>query len=232
MSDVSFRSSVWNRRRPASAGLVSACLFIVCGSALLLDSPDLKTFDESIIRAARDAANPATPIGPRWLVVLARDVTALGGYAVLTLVSVLAWGFMRLERRRREATWFAATAAGGYLLNTLLKLLIARPRPDIVPHLSMVDSPSFPSGHAMMSAVVFLTLGLLLSESARRKSVRTLCVVVPVTVAAVVGLTRVYLGVHYPSDVFCGLCCGIAWTSGCWLVLRRPDGSGGLEASS
>ncbi|MBC8289351.1 MAG: phosphatase PAP2 family protein [Planctomycetes bacterium] len=195
---------------------MAAVFVLLCGIAVILDSSWLQTMDESVLMAARESSEPSVPKGPAWLGELARDVTALGGYTLLTLISVTVWGLLRLERSRRHASWFAATAAGGYLLNFVLKHVVARPRPDLVTHLSFVDSPSFPSGHAMMSTVVFLAIGLMIREMVSRPAVRKLAVALPLLVAVAVGLTRVYLGVHYPSDVFAGLCCGVAWTSGCW----------------
>jgi membrane-associated phospholipid phosphatase len=121
------------------------------------------------------------------------------------------------------ANRFVATVTGGYALNVLLKTIVARPRPDVVPFLTQIHSPSFPSGHAMMSTVVFLTLGLMLSEVATRRAVRVLVIASPVAIAVSVSLTRVYLGVHFPTDVMAGLCCGVAWTLGCWLFWRRRD---------
>ena len=102
-----------------------------------------------------------------------------------------------------------------------LKALIARPRPDIVPWLSHVHSSSFPSGHSMMSAVVYLSLGLMLSDLTSRRLVKTFVVVAPLTISALVGLSRVYMGVHYPTDVVAGWWLGISWSLACWLAIRR-----------
>lgn len=203
-----------DHRRMQIVGLAAAGLFLICGTAVAIDSSWLRQFDDSLLLAAR---TPSDHAGPRWLTHLARDLTALGGYIVLTLTSVSVWMYLRLERSRSHASWFAATAAGGYALNYFLKLAVERPRPDLVTHLAFVDSPSFPSGHAMMSTVVFLAMGLMIRESTAHRSARTLAVSFPVVLAATVSLTRVYLGVHYPSDVIAGFCCGIAWTSGCWI---------------
>ena len=193
---------------------------LLCGLAVTLDAGWLRMLDESLLLAVRTAEAPSVPVGPVWAEEFARDLTALGGYTLLILISVSVWAFLRLERSRGEAAWFAATAAGGYLLNFTLKHLVGRPRPDLVKHLSFVDSPSFPSGHAMMTTVIFLAIGLLLCETVSRQAVKTLAIALPLTVATSVSLTRVYLGVHYPSDVFAGICCGLAWTSGCWRI--RP----------
>lgn len=204
----------------AVSGILAGVLLLLCGLAVVLDAGWLRSVDESVLLAARSPDDPSEAIGPVWVGEFARDLTALGGYTLLILISVSVWIFLRLERSRREASWFAATAAGGYVLNFTLKHVVARPRPDLVTHLSFVDSPSFPSGHAMMTTVIFLAIGLLIREAVSRRAVRTLAIALPLTVAASVSLTRVYLGVHYPSDVFAGFCCGLAWTSGCWRL--RP----------
>lgn len=200
----------------AVCGIVAGVLLLLCGLAVLLEADWLRTVDESVLLAARSPDDLSEAVGPVWVGVFARDLTALGGYTLLILISVSVWAFLRLERSRGEASWFAATAAGGYLLNFTLKHVLARPRPDLVKHLSFVDSPSFPSGHAMMTTVIFLAIGLLVREAVSRGAVKTLAIALPLTVAVSVSLTRVYLGVHYPSDVFAGFCCGLAWTSGCW----------------
>jgi undecaprenyl-diphosphatase len=224
MSEVSIGSVRKRTRAEAAAlGLTAGCLFVFFCLTLLIETRFVQTADESLVLAARVPGNTATPIGPVWLAELARDVTALGGYIVLTLITVVVWLYLRLERTKVTANRFVVTVAGGYLLNVLLKIVIARPRPDVVPFLTKIHSPSFPSGHAMMSTVVFLTLGLMLSEMATRRAVRALVIASPLAIAAAVSLTRVYLGVHFPTDVAAGLCCGVAWTLGCWLFWRRRD---------
>jgi undecaprenyl-diphosphatase len=224
MSEVSLGSAKRRTRtETAAVALTAGSLFVFFFLTLLIDTQFVQRADESAVLAARVPGDPATPVGPGWLVELARDVTALGGYTVLTLITVLVWLFLRLERTKVTANRFVATVTGGYALNVLLKTIVARPRPDVVPFLTQIHSPSFPSGHAMMSTVVFLTLGLMLSEVATRRAVRVLVIASPVAIAVSVSLTRVYLGVHFPTDVMAGLCCGVAWTLGCWLFWRRRD---------
>ena len=186
-----------------------------------LSTPSFQTFDDSIIRSLRSAKDPATPIGPGWFQELARDFTALGGYGVLTTITVLVTTFLHLERRPTRAHFVVVAVVAGYTLSMILKALVARPRPHIVPWLSYVHSSSFPSGHSMMSAVVYLSLGLMLSDLTSRRRVKTFVVVAPLTVSAMVGFSRVYMGVHYPSDVAAGWCLGVAWSLACWLAVRR-----------
>lgn len=224
VSEVSIETAKERPRAETAAIALSAgSLILFFALAFLIDTQFVQEADESAVLAARVAGDPATPIGPGWLAELARDVTALGGYVVLTLVTVLVWLFLRLERTKATANRFVATVTGGYAVNVILKLIVARPRPDVVPFLTQIHSPSFPSGHAMMSTIVFLTLGLMLTEMATRRAVKVLVIAAPLTIAAAVSATRVYLGVHFPTDVVAGLCCGVAWTLGCWLFWRKRD---------
>lgn len=189
--------------------------------ALQLGQPSLQNFDEAIVRNLRDAENPATPIGPGWFKELTRDFTALGGYGILSTITILITTFLHLERRPARAHFVVFAIVAGYSLSMILKAVIARPRPDIVPWLSHVHSSSFPSGHSMMSAVVYLSLGLMLSDLTSRRLVKIFVVVAPLTISAAVGFSRVYMGVHYPTDVVAGWWLGISWSLACWLAIRR-----------
>ena len=150
-----------------------------------------------------------------------RDFTALGGYGILSTITILVTTFLHLERRPARGHFIVVTVLAGYSLSMMLKAIIARPRPDIVPWLSHVHSSSFPSGHSMMSAVVYLSLGLMLSDLTSRRLVKTFVVVAPLTISALVGFSRVYMGVHYPTDVVAGWWLGISWSLACWLAVRR-----------
>ncbi|MFY0563487.1 phosphatase PAP2 family protein [Archangium lansingense] len=168
-------------------------------------------FDERVLLSLRRADNPEEPRGPRWLAEAARDVTALGSVSVLTLVVCAVAGFLVLVRRWRSLALVVGSTVGGALVNTLLKSLFARPRPTVVPHLTHVLTESFPSGHAMLSAIVYLTLGALLAQLVERRWLRAYLVGVALTLTLLIGLTRVYLGVHYPTDVLGGWMAGLAW---------------------
>lgn len=187
----------------------------------LLGTPSLQSFDDAVIRSLRNADNLATPIGPGWFKELARDFTALGGYGVLSTITILVTTFLHLERRPARAHFVVVAVLVGYSLSMVLKALVARPRPHIVPWLSYVHSSSFPSGHSMMSAVVYLSLGLMLSDLTSRRLVKTFVVVAPLTISASISFSRVYMGVHYPTDVVAGWWLGISWSLACWLAVRR-----------
>ncbi|PDS81204.1 phosphatase PAP2 family protein [Rhizobium sp. L43] len=178
-------------------------------------------FDEAILLALRRPGELAVPIGPSWLTHAVGDITSLGGVTVLTLMTVLVTVYLLLDRRWPIAIFVFSSVLTGWLASTLLKILVARPRPDIVPHLVEVSDLSFPSGHAMVSAVTYLTLGALLARTQRYPSTRIFVMGAGVFLAVIIGLSRIYLGVHYPTDVFAGWCAGALWALGCWLISKR-----------
>jgi undecaprenyl-diphosphatase len=188
--------------------------------------------DTSVLRALREPGDPADPVGPRWLEEAARDVTALGGYAVLTLLVASVVGYQLMARHYHAALLVLVATLGGLLLSHLLKGLYDRPRPDLVPHLVHVSTASFPSGHAMNSAVVYLTLGALLARLVEGRWVRVYFVAVAVVLTLLVGTSRVYLGVHYPTDVVAGWAAGVGWAVACWLVARRLQRRGAVEGDA
>lgn len=190
---------------------------------------DAQTFDEWVVLHMRRADNPADPIGPEWLKKVALDITALGGATVLTLCVLCVAGYLLLERKR-GAMWLVLVAAGGgWALTTVLKELIGRDRPTIVPHLVTETSMSFPSGHAMMSAVVYLTLGALLTRLVERGLARVYLLGVAVLLTFLVGISRILLGVHYPTDVLAGWVAGLVWALLCWTVERGLQRRGKVE---
>jgi undecaprenyl-diphosphatase len=150
--------------------------------------------DEQLLRALREPGDPSDPIGPHWLEVASRDVTALGGYAVLTLLVGLVAGYLAMERRYAAAALVLRSTLLGLLLSHLLKGLYARPRPDLVPHLVRGASESFPSGHAMLSAVVCLTLGALLARLVEGWWLKVYFLTAAVVLTGLVGASRLYLG--------------------------------------
>lgn len=191
-------------------------------------------FDEALLLALRVPTDTHDPLGPRWLEQAAGDVTALGSVTVLALITLAAIGFLLADGKPRTALLVIASVGGGTLLSTLLKLGYDRPRPDLVPHGVEVYTASFPSGHALGAAVVFLTLGGLLSWSQPRRRIKIYILSTAVLLTILVGVSRVYLGVHWPTDVLAGWTIGSAWAlawSGVALVLARrvrpaPPGEG------
>ena len=198
--------------------LVLAWGFIVLAGEVL--EGDTQGFDERILSSLRRPENRAIPIGPSWLRGAALDMTALGSPFVLGLAVLAISGFLALQQSYRTAVFVLLASTGGSLLNTLLKSGFSRTRPSIVPHLRDVMSPSFPSGHAMTSAAVYLTLGALLMRLSKRRVTKFYCIAVAMLLTGLVGVSRVYLGVHYPTDVLAGWIIGLSWALLCWMVER------------
>jgi undecaprenyl-diphosphatase len=197
-------------------------------SGLVLEG-DTQQFDERVLSALRRADDPGTPVGPAWLRNAALDITALGGGWVLGLAVLAIVGFLLLQGMGRTALFVFIASVGGWVLNGALKELFQRPRPDVVPHLSEVLTLSFPSGHAMSSASVYLTLGVLLMRIAERRVTKIYCMAIAVLVTVLVGSSRVYLGVHYPSDVLAGWLIGLSWAVLCWIVERALERRTGMK---
>jgi len=182
---------------------------------------DTVRLDERLLKSMRRADDPARPVGHPMFAEVARDLTALGGTVVLALLTFSVAGWLALSRSPRAAIFVLVAVIGGAALSTLLKFGFDRPRPDIVPHLQYVPTSSFPSGHAMVSSVVYFTLGALMAHFATARRLKVFPIVVAAIVAFSVGASRVFLGVHYPTDVLAGWAAGIAWSVLAWLVLRR-----------
>lgn len=177
--------------------------------------------DEKMLLALRSTEDPADPLGPPWVEEMARDFTALGGTGVLTLIAIAAVGYLLLADRGRTALLTVTAVGGGLLISTLLKAGFDRPRPDLVPHGSIVYTASFPSGHSMMAAVTYLTLAAILTRVLSTPLLKAWALLVAVFLTLLVGISRVYLGVHWPTDVLGGWAAGAAWAALCWLAARQ-----------
>jgi undecaprenyl-diphosphatase len=229
----------WARRRKLErhelqwliVGL-GACLLVWAFIALAGEvmEGDTTAMDTKILLALRSKDDPARPIGPAWIEFALFDLTAIGGPTVLTLVVLAVIGFLVLQERYRTALVIALTSTGGEIANTLLKNAFSRPRPDVVPHLRDAVSTSFPSGHAMESAIIYLTLGAMMMRVAERRLTKLYCMCLAVLLTFLVGVSRVYLGVHYPTDVLGGWILGFVWASVCWLGAQRFEARTGAVA--
>jgi len=201
-----------------------ACIVAgVWGFALLADEVlegGTQAFDQKLLLAFRHNDATHAPLGPPSVQEAARDVTALGGVAVLTLVTAIAAGFLALDGKRHMAFFVCASVLGGQAAGTILKDVFHRPRPELVPYSVYVSGASFPSGHSMMSAVTYLTLGALLARSQERRRIKAYFLLVAMLLTFAVGVTRVYLGVHWPTDVLAGWTAGAVWALLCWLTAR------------
>jgi undecaprenyl-diphosphatase len=190
---------------------------------------DTRTLDRAVLLALRSSQNPADPLGPSWLEEAARDVTALGGNVVLTFVTLATIVYLLMTRKGSAALLVAAAVGGGMLLSTVLKIGFERPRPDLVPHAARVYTASFPSGHAMLSAVTYLTLGALLARFQPSRRLKAFFLAVAVILTLAIGASRVYLGVHWPTDVLAGWCIGAAWAAFCWFLALQLQVHGQVE---
>ena len=184
---------------------------------------DTLAFDQRLLLGLRVPGDPADPIGPRAFEEAMRDVTALGGFTVLTLVTLVATLAFAMHRRWTHAGVMAGTILLAQACSRLLKNVYDRPRPDLAPHLVEVYSGSFPSGHAMLSAATYLTLAALIAHLEVTRRARVLIFVLALLLMAAIGFSRVYLGVHWPSDVAAGWCVGAAWALAAWLVVIRLE---------
>lgn len=178
-------------------------------------------FDAAILTFLRLPEDTSTPIGPPWLLNAMTDLTALGGYAVLTLLTITAALYRLLRNDRAAALVIVAAVGSGAILGNLLKHGFDRPRPDIVEHLTHAASSSFPSGHATLAAVTYLTLGALIARGQPDGRLKALVLGGAILITLLVGFSRVYLGVHWPTDVLAGWCLGAAWAALWWLALLR-----------
>lgn len=190
---------------------------------------DTATLDRAILFALRETNNPADPIGPSWVEEAARDVTALGGHVILTIVTLATLAYLLMTRKSHAAVLVVAAVGGGMLLSTALKMGFERPRPALVPHAARVYTASFPSGHAMLSAVTYLTLGALLARVQPSRRLKAFLIGLAVILTVLVGISRVYLGVHWPTDVLAGWCVGAAWASLCWFIALQLQRKGQVE---
>lgn len=182
---------------------------------------DTHAIDTAIILSLRAPGDPADPIGPRWLEDAVRDVTALGSAPVLVIAVLAVAGFLALARAHRLALFTLAASLGGLALSSALKYLVDRPRPELVPAEAYTFTSSFPSGHSLMAAVVYLTLAVLVVRLMERRRLKSYALGIAVLLTLLVGASRVYLGVHWPSDVLAGWAAGAGWALACWLVARH-----------
>ncbi len=212
--------------RQADLVVLLAGLFVAAGALVFLLVADAvrkgvtQSLDERILLALRQPDNLEHPIGPPWMEEAGRDLTALGGVAFMTLLTAAVAVYLLLCRRWTALALLAAAAGGGLLLSLLLKGVFHRDRPQVVPHLSIVDTTSFPSGHSMNSAIIYLTLGTLLARVTPGRTLKIYFISLALLLTFLVGASRVYAGVHYPTDVLAGWTAGLAWAVFCWLVAR------------
>lgn len=204
----------WNRRHAIAIGALA--LLGLAVASLMADGGSL-AFDRSLMLALRTPGAPDDPLGPRWFEDVMRDMTALGGIGVVIGASLMFAGYLALERRLVDIAVLATSIVGAQLVSGVIKHLVQRPRPDLVSHEAAIYSASFPSGHTLMATVVYITFALLLAADFADRRVREYLLASAWLVAFAVGASRIYLGVHWPSDVLAGWSLGALWM----LAMRR-----------
>jgi undecaprenyl-diphosphatase len=208
---------------PALLVAAFVCLGAFAALAAAISAGAHPACDGELLCLLRAPGDPADPLGPVWLRKAARDVTALGSVYTLCLLTAGAAGALLLARRGRDAFCLMAAAGGAVLIARFAKDLIDRPRPALVAHGDVALSASFPSGHAILSAAVFLTAGALLARSFDRRGL-ILVLASAAALVALVGASRIYLGVQWPTDVIAGWLGGAGWALLCLGAARLVEG--------
>ena len=207
-----------DRRPLAIAGLGGLGFLVLAG---LVTAGATQAFDYGVMSQIHALDEPAAPVFGTWLIDPMTDITALGGYTALTLLTVGAALYYALQKNYASAGVLTAAIASSGLLTHLLKQGIDRLRPDLVDHLTHSANASFPSGHALQATVAFLIIGALAAQAQQGPRIRALIYAAAILLTLLVGISRVYLGVHWPTDVLAGWCLGTAWAALWWPVLRR-----------
>jgi undecaprenyl-diphosphatase len=193
---------------------------------------DTQRIDNAIMHGLRAPDDPQRAIGPRWLPGAMRDLTSLGSAPVLVLFVLAVAGALLLRRQYHGLALLLGATLGGQLLNAFLKATFARPRPDPLLHLTEVNSMSFPSGHAMDSAIIYLTMAALLARFVEPRLLKLYFLGLAAVLTFLIGISRIYLGVHYPSDVLAGWVAGLAWGTLCWTVASYLQRRGQVEPAA
>jgi undecaprenyl-diphosphatase len=212
-----------------SGVLVLALVWVFIALAGEVAEGDTHHFDERLLSALRQDADRGALKGPVWLQIGAEDLTALGSATVLGLTVLAVTGYLFLHGLYRNGLFIFVASTGGWVLNWALKASFDRARPEVVPHLREVMTSSFPSGHALTSAAVYLTLGALLMRIAEGRLAKYYCIAIAMLLTFLVGCSRVLLGVHYPTDVVGGWLIGMSWALGCWTIERLLERRAGLR---
>jgi undecaprenyl-diphosphatase len=225
----------WRRRELVPVLAVGTAAAAGAGGIVLIDAAGSgggHSLDASLLLALRSPGDPADPLGPHWLEEAGRDFTGLGSVAVLSFVVLSAALFLALSGKRAGALAILIAGGGAAALGVLLKGWFDRPRPDLVPHAVRVFDESFPSGHATGAAAVYLTIGVLLARAVPDPEAKLWLVLVTITIALLVAASRVYLGVHWPTDVLAGLAVGAFWAAMCWLIEVWLQKRGAVEPTA
>lgn len=202
----------------AVAAITFAGYLTFAMTAIAVEAGMTESLDRAILLALRSSEDPADAWGPPVFEQTAAEITALGGYPILTVIAILVMCSLWLVQKRGAAVFLALALIGGSILSSGLKQLFSRIRPDLVEHMDRTFTSSFPSGHATLSMLTLLTLAAIVVRFVPHHGMRVFAILAAFLLALVIGASRVYLGVHWPSDVVAGWSLGIGWAGSCWLV--------------
>lgn len=229
------RTAAWFSRIGANELLMLvALLIVVLGTWGFVEIADnvregtTEDFDQWLVQTFRAAVTDYLGLPQASVDQVFTDISALGGPVVLLLMTLSILGFLLWDRRYNALLLVLMSTVGCVILMWVLKKAIGRPRPDL-PHLTVVLLPSFPSGHSMLAAVIYPTLGTLLARVVPRKRLKIYFMLVALTLSGLIGVSRIYLGVHYPTDVLAGWAAGLAWAALCWIIAKYLQRRGALE---
>ncbi len=201
--------------------IVCAALWGVAHLGSEIGEGDTARFDRAVLLALRQTADPNLPVGPLWLRETARDITALGGFTVLTLVSLASVAVLLVYDRHRQALVFGTTAIVAQVAAEVIKHFVGRERPTFVTQYDMTSSSSFPSGHSMMAPAIYFTLAAIVAAGELRPGARRLLMAGSGVLVVAIGVSRIYLGVHWPTDVVAGWTLGSAIALVAWVALQQ-----------
>ncbi|MGD1005621.1 MAG: phosphatase PAP2 family protein [Ignavibacteriaceae bacterium] len=188
-------------------------IVLFCLVSLSVISGKINYIDNAILLSLRNTNNHSIPIGPGWLLNFMRDVSALGSVTIVVLITILTSGFLILKKEYPSLRVVLFASISGGIIELLMKGIFSRPRPHIVPHLVNVDSLSYPSGHSAISAIIYLSLIFIIFTLDIKRSIKISFLYSAIFLILLIGISRIYLGVHYPSDVLGGWALGLIWSS-------------------
>ncbi|WP_394704120.1 phosphatase PAP2 family protein [uncultured Cohaesibacter sp.] len=189
--------------------------------AYLVSTDATTVFDHSVMSYFIELGETVSPLGPPWVEEIFLELTALGGGTVLTLVALLVLVGLFITHQRGAALTLIATLFSGTIIPYGLKFLFDRPRPDLVAHLDRTFTASFPSAHATVSMIYWISIATIIARFIDHASLRRFIYYSAFSLVIVIGLSRIYLGVHWPSDVIAGWLLGLSWAAFCWLLANR-----------
>ncbi|MER9581159.1 phosphatase PAP2 family protein [Mesorhizobium sp. M0276] len=232
MQTVGHHRATFASSRISNAGFLA--VVAICAVSLLtfaflvaeMRLDQIAEVDKRLLLSLRSPSDLSNPLGPVWFEEMVRDFTALGSTGVLVFVTAAGIGYMSVQGMVKGSLYLLFVAATGRALDLLLKFLVARPRPNLVSHMVSESTTSFPSSHAMMSAIIYLSIAVIVfSDTNANRLAKMYLFVVATILTGVIGASRVYLGVHWPSDVLAGWAAGAFWVTVCWILKILVRGS-------